>query len=179
MKTKKNVILLTGGARSGKSTRALELAAKVSGQKYFIATAEAGDEEMGRRIEIHRRQRDDSFITIEAPLNLATAIKSLPTNAEIAIIDCLTIWTSNLMQLHADQPEDQSFPETDEFLKILGNPPCPLIVVSNELGLGIVPANPLARRFRDVAGRLNQQVAALADQVEFLVSGLPLTLKGS
>ena len=170
-----NLILLTGGARSGKSRRALDLAAPYA-VKAFLATAEPVDAEMRERIARHRAERGDSFLTVEVPINLAGALHSLPANVEVAIVDCLTVWLGNLM--HRGAPSDRAFPEIDAFVHELETRRCDLIVVSNEVGMGIVPDNPLARRFRDLAGGLNQTIARLADRLELMVAGVPMTVRG-
>jgi adenosylcobinamide kinase/adenosylcobinamide-phosphate guanylyltransferase len=167
------VTLVTGGARSGKSTHALTLAGAYS-SKTFIATAQVVDDEMRARIEKHRQERGDSFATIEAPLDLASGVRSVPAGCEVAIVDCLTVWLGNMMHAHGP---DAPYPEVDTLLEALAEPPCDLILVTNEVGMGIVPDNELARAFRDRAGRLNQRVAELADTVVFVVSGIPMTLK--
>ncbi len=171
----KTVTYISGGSRSGKSSHALELASAFSGNKAFIATAQALDDEMRERIRKHQQDRSDQFLTIEEPLDLAAALAKLPADVEVAVIDCLTLWLSNLMHFHGDGKD--TFPETEAFLHALDDPGCSLIIVSNETGMGIVPANELSRRFRDMAGRLNQQVAVRADRATLLVSGIPLVLK--
>lgn len=167
------ITLITGGARSGKSRYSLELA-EPHEHGYFIATAVPCDDEMAARIEKHKKDRPDPFTTVEEPIDLAGAVKSLPPEADIAVIDCLTVWTANLMH---DREADAPLPEIDDLLTILHAPPCDLILVANEVGMGIVPENALARRFRDVAGSLNQRVAAAANSVIFMVSGLPIIVK--
>lgn len=172
----KKTTLVTGGGRSGKSGHALVLAS-VYARKAFIATALPSDDEMRERIARHRRDRSPSFVTIEEPTDLAGALRSVPPATEVAVIDCLTLWLGNLMCAPGAPEED--FPQVAEFLALLDDPPCDLVIVTNEVGMGIIPANALARRFRDAAGRLNQQVARRADTVVLMVSGIPLTLKGS
>lgn len=167
--------LITGGARSGKSRYALALASSYA-SKVFIATAQPLDDEMRRRIEEHRRQRGSTFVTIEAPLEVAGALRSLPAGAEVAVIDCLTVWLGNLLHRYGNQAG--GFAEVMEFVAALKAPPCDIIVVSNEVGAGIVPANPLARQFRELAGSLNQQVAAIADAVILMVCGIPVPITG-
>jgi adenosylcobinamide kinase/adenosylcobinamide-phosphate guanylyltransferase len=167
--------LITGGARSGKSRLALRLALRHT-KRAFIATALALDDEMKDRIARHRAERGGSFTTIEEPTDLAAAIRALPAGTEVALIDCLTLWLGNLQ--HRGAPGFPDCREVKEFLAVLRDPPCNLIVVTNEVGLGIVPDNALAREFRDAAGFLNQKVAELAHQVLLTVSGIPLTLKG-
>ncbi len=168
--------MLTGGARSGKSRRALELAAARAGRRVFVATAEVTDDEMRARIGRHRAERGERFETVEEPVDLAGAVASLSPETAVAVIDCLTVWLGNLM--HHRGAEADEYPEVGEFLGALESPPCDLVVVTNELGMSIVPANAMSRKFRDMAGRLNQELARRADRVELLVSGLPLVLKG-
>ena len=171
----RRVVLVTGGGRSGKSRYALERAALYAGRKAFVATAEALDAEMRARIAEHRRARGPRFDTLEAPLDLAGALRRIPPGTAVAVVDCLTVWLGNLMHHHGEGP--QSYPETEAFVRALGRPPCDLLVVSNEVGLGIIPDNPMARRFRDLAGWLNQEVARAADEVVLVVSGVPMTIK--
>ncbi|NLL83941.1 MAG: bifunctional adenosylcobinamide kinase/adenosylcobinamide-phosphate guanylyltransferase [Lentisphaerae bacterium] len=170
------VILVTGGARSGKSSFALERALTFK-KRVFIATAIPFDDEMKLRIGRHRAERADKFETIEAPLDVAAALCSLPAGTEVVLIDCLTVWLGNLMSDEGEKAE--WFPQLDEFLATLKRPPCNLIIVTNEVGMGIVPAYPLGRHFRDIAGTLNRRVAALATHVVLTVSGIPVTIKGN
>lgn len=159
-----------GGARSGKSAYAESLLAD-DALRTYIATAQAFDDEMRARIGDHQDMRGANWTTVEAPLALAEAITRQPHQP--ALLDCLTVWLGNLM--HADRSLQQ---EGDRLVEALVAAPGPLVVVSNEVGLGIVPENDMARRFRDAAGRLNQQVAAVADRVVLVTAGLPMTLKG-
>jgi len=170
-----SVTLITGGARSGKSRYALTLAQRYPTPRAFIATAEPLDDDMRRRIERHRQERASDFVTLESPLDPAESLVTLPTDARVAVLDCLTVWLGNLLHHHpnVDGPRTQ----VTRFLKMLDAPPCDLIVVTNEVGAGIIPHNDLARRFRDEAGTLNQQVAAKADRLILMVSGYPLTVK--
>lgn len=168
--------LITGGGRSGKSRHALELAGCYK-RKAFVATAEPLDEEMRRRIAAHRKMRGASFLTVEEPVDLAGAIASLPDDVEVAVVDCLTVWLGNLTHRHGTN--SSGFGEVDAFLDVLKGPPCDLIIVTNEVGMGIIPHNPMARQFRDMAGALNQEVARLAERVILMVSGIPLTVKES
>jgi len=177
METKrKKITFVIGGSRSGKSRHALERASRYQ-QKVFIATALPIDEEMRERILRHQQERDASYTTLEAPYDLGTALLSIPPATEIAIVDCLTVWLGNLMYRYGNHLEEVK--ELKTFLAVLHHPPCPLILVSNEVGLGIIPPDPQTRRFRDEAGRLNQRVTELADEVIFVVSGLPLIIKPS
>jgi len=171
----KKITLITGGSRSGKSRYALNLT-KGFTKKAFIATAEPFDEEMRERILNHQKQRGESFLTIEEPLDLAHAIRSVPPDREVALIDCLTVWLGNIM--HRYKTDDQNYPEVTSFLEVLKDAPCDLIIVTNEVGMGIILPNKLSRKFSDLAGELNQSVAQLADQVILMVSGFPLIVKG-
>ncbi len=169
------VILVTGGSRSGKSRYALELALEYS-RRVFIATAEITDREMEERIARHRRERGDLFLTVEEPLDLAGAISRVPSDTQVALVDCLTVWLGNLFHQLGDV--DLNSPYIQAFLKTLEAPPCDLILVTNELGMGLVPGDALSRRFRDVAGLLNQEVARRAHEVIFTVCGIPTVIKG-
>jgi adenosylcobinamide kinase/adenosylcobinamide-phosphate guanylyltransferase len=173
------ITLVTGGARSGKSKYALQLADRFP-KKVFIATAEACDEEMRRRIQRHRQQRGECFATFEEPVDLAGALRRLPGDTGIAVVDCLTVWLGNLYHRRGLEPAGdlEEFPEIGAFLAVLEAAPCPLVLVTNEVGLGVIAADPMTRSFVELAGRLNQEVAARAERVVLLVSGLPLALKG-
>ncbi len=173
---RKKITFVIGGSRSGKSRHALDRAAPF-GRKAFIATALPIDEEMRERISAHQQERDASYTTFEVPYDLGETILTLPSDIEIAIVDCLTVWLGNLMYKYGDHLEKAK--ELKTFLEALQRPPCPLILVSNEVGLGIIPPDPQTRRFRDEAGRLNQRVAELASEVIFVVSGLPVVIKPS
>jgi adenosylcobinamide kinase/adenosylcobinamide-phosphate guanylyltransferase len=131
---------------------------------------------MRRRIEQHRRERGGGFVTIEEPTDLAGALRRVPPDCGVALVDCLTVWLGNLMH---ERGVDCPYPEVDAFMASLGDLPFDLILVTNEIGSGIVPTNEMAREFRDRAGRLNQQIARRADRVILLVSGIPLTIKGA
>lgn len=168
------VTLVTGGCRSGKSTHALRLA-DAFGRRAFIATAEAHDDEMAARIARHQAERDRRFVTVEAPLDPAAALRRIPDDTQVIVLDCVTVWISNLLHHYEDKAQDA--PEIGRLLEALRTPPCPVIVVTNEVGAGIVPMNPLARRFRDLAGTVNQQIAAIADTVLMTVCGIPITIK--
>jgi len=170
------ITLLTGGARSGKSTRALEIAdAAGAGRRFFIASGEALDDEMAVRIARHKENRSKEFETIEAPLKVAEAIASLDVPAAIAIFDCLTLWVSNLMGSGASDAEILG--EADRLAKTLTAAPFPVVVVTDEVGMGIVPDNAMSRRYRDLLGWTNQKIAAAADQVILMVAGCSLKVK--
>ena len=170
----KEIVLITGGSRSGKSKHALDLA-DGHGHKGFIATAEPTDDEMRARIELHRRERDPSFFTVEEPVDLALALKSLPENTEVVVLDCITVWLANLS--YRQKIKDGTCPEIEDFLDSLNDPPCHLIVVTNEVGMGIIPSDSATRHFRDLAGSINQKLAAKAHKVILTVSGIPLRVK--
>ncbi|MFC1467503.1 bifunctional adenosylcobinamide kinase/adenosylcobinamide-phosphate guanylyltransferase [Verrucomicrobiota bacterium] len=173
---KNNVLLVTGGSRSGKSTYALNRALTAETPRAFIATAEAFDQEMADRIRRHQAERGDTFISIEEPVDLAGAIDRIPAGTSLALIDCLTVWLGNLMHKHGVQPEP--YEEVRAFVKAIENPPCELVIVTNELGSGIIPHDAMTRTYRDHAGWLNQDVAKVADEVVLVACGLPLHLKG-
>ena len=170
-----DITFITGGARSGKSRYALERT-RAARRKVFIATAEITDDEMRQRIERHREERGNEFSTIEEPLDLANAMNRIPPDTEIAVVDCLTVWLGNLMFRRPCETDD--YAEVEAFLAVLRDPPCSMVIVSNEVGMGLVPETPLGRRFRDVAGRVNQAVAHLSHTAIFMVSGMPIQTKG-
>jgi len=165
-------LFVLGGARSGKSRYAQSRAEAMPGDPVFIATAEAFDDEMRERIARHRADRDARWRTVEAPRKLPAAIDALNDAESVVLVDCLTLWVSNLLLADADIPA-AGRQLSDAIARFEGA----LILVANEVGLGIVPDNALARRFRDAAGLLNQSVAAAADEVVLLTAGLPLALK--
>jgi adenosylcobinamide kinase/adenosylcobinamide-phosphate guanylyltransferase len=168
---RKELTFIIGGARSGKSVYAEKLVTAGAAPWAYIATAQAYDDEMRERIALHRSRRGEGWTTIDAPLDLVGVIEALPDNRPV-LIDCLTLWLTNHML--ADHDIDA---ECRGLAGVLSRPRGPWFVVSNEVGQGIVPDNALARRFRDAAGRLNQQVAAVADTVLLMVAGLPLKVK--
>ena len=165
--------LILGGARSGKSRRALALAEASGERPVFVATAEAGDDEMRDRIARHQTERGPQWSTLEAPLDLASALEQAAEKGDACIVDCLTLWLSNLM--HAERDVQA---ETRKLCDAIADCPIPLVLVSNEVGMGLVPNTPLGRVFRDEQGRLNQAIAQVCDRVEFVAAGLPITLKG-
>jgi adenosylcobinamide kinase/adenosylcobinamide-phosphate guanylyltransferase len=165
-------LLVLGGARSGKSRYAEKRILAASDNPVYIATAQAFDDEMVERIAHHRRDRGAAWRTIETPVDLSQAITGERENRAAILVDCLTLWTSNLLLAGLDTDG-----ATDALLAAIKSYPGPLALVSNEVGLGIVPDNALGRRFRDAAGRMNQAVAALVDEVQFVAAGLPLKLK--
>ena len=167
------VTLVLGGARAGKSAFAERLIAQVGARHpVYVATAQPGDAEMARRIAEHRRRRGDGWRTVEAPLDLVAAIAAHARPDTPVLIDCLTLWLSNLMAASRDLDG-----ETTALAESLGRAGGPVVLVSNEVGSGIVPDNALAREFRDAAGRLHQAIAAIADRVVLVTAGLPLIVK--
>jgi len=166
-----SLTFLLGGARSGKSAHAEKLATALPAPWTYIATAQAWDDEMSERIALHRSRRVEGWRTLDAPLDLVAALLSVPDDQPV-LIDCLTLWLSNHMLAEHDVDALSA-----ELEAVLASPRGPWFVVSNEVGLSIVPDNALGRRFRDAQGRLNQRVAAAADRVLFMVAGLPMQVK--
>lgn len=168
-------LFVLGGARSGKSRYAQARAEAMPGDLVFVATAQAFDDEMKDRIDRHRADRADRggrWRTVEAPLDLAAAIAAETGPEAVLLVDCLTLWASNLMLADRDIAV-----ETQRLVQAIAVARGPIILVSNEVGLGIVPDNVLARRFRDVAGTINQAVAACVGEAVLIVAGLPMVLK--
>ncbi|MGB9736655.1 MAG: bifunctional adenosylcobinamide kinase/adenosylcobinamide-phosphate guanylyltransferase [bacterium] len=198
------IIFVTGGVRSGKSAYALSQAQTLPGKKAFIATARALDDEMRERIEAHKRQRNNVWNTYEEPIKIAELIDELKSRYDVILIDCLTMWLSNVMHAGLDVIQEidklvgatlavahrqgQALPlHLSQQVAGRGNPrdcpqagasPAPAIfIVSNEVGMGIVPENPLARQFRDYQGILNQHIAGIADEVYLMVASIPVRIK--
>ena len=161
------LVLVGGGARSGKSRWALDRARGCGDRLVYVATAEALDDEMSKRIARHRSERGDEFVTIEEPLDLARAIRSAEGDA--VVVDCLTLWLSNLMRASEDRTEETIAAAKEKHALV--------IFVTNEVGCGIVPENALAREFRDRAGIMNQRFAEAADEVYWMVFGQALRVK--
>lgn len=172
---RKTVTLVLGGVRSGKSRFAVDLARQYS-RVGFVATAHACDDEMRQKIQRHRRERPELWLTIEEPLELAHVLNGNTGSFDLLVIDCLTFFASNLMDAAGDSPNIAL--RVDGFLAALRATSASVLLVSNEVGSGVVPAYPAGRRFRDLLGEINQKVAAIADNVVLLVAGLPLPLKG-
>lgn len=164
--------LVLGGARSGKSAFAERLIGEMSLTKVYLATATPGDDEMQVRIAQHRKQRGEGWVTIEEPLALVDTLTRESTIGRVILVDCLTLWLSNLMMAERD-PEV----EAKRLVRFLDVSRYPIVFVSNEVGLGLVPETPLGRAFRDAQGRLNQTIAAAVNNVAFVAAGLPLWLK--
>ena len=169
--TMPQLTLVLGGARSGKSRYAENLIAAFRPPWTFVATAAAGDAEMAERIAVHRLRRGKDWQTVEAPHDLPAALAALATDTPV-LVDCLTLWLSNRMLAGADLEAEIARLEA-----ALDSRRAPVVLVSNEVGFGIVPDNELARRFRDLQGRLNQRMAARADRVVLMVAGLPIAVK--
>lgn len=170
------LILITGGARSGKSSFALKLAKSLKGKIIYIATALPLDSEMRRRISLHKKARHKDWVTIEEPIDILSAIKKIRGKSSVIILDCLTLLLSNLMLRGFN--DKAIFNKIKSITKVLKDKANVSIVVTNEVGSGIVPDNDLARRFRDLQGHANQIVNERADLVYLLVSGIPVRIKG-
>ena len=170
------IVLVTGGARSGKSSFALEEALKHSGKRIFIATAVALDDEMEDRIQKHRKERGEAFSTIEEPLDLTSRLGSLDEEVEVVVVDCLTVWLGNLFHKWGDN-EEAVKQDVEQFCKGLLAINTQIILVTNEVGFGIVPENKLARHYRDMLGFLNRMIAKQADRVYCCICGIPLCIK--
>ncbi|SHK66062.1 adenosylcobinamide kinase /adenosylcobinamide-phosphate guanylyltransferase [Desulfatibacillum alkenivorans DSM 16219] len=170
-------VLVIGGCRSGKSSIALDLAnAQDVSEKVFIATCQPLDDEMEDRVARHQADRGDDWQTVEEPVELAKAVADNARPGRVILVDCLTLWISNLVL--ADKTQDQIADKAKELAEAIQKAPCPVILVSNEVGAGIVPENALSRLFRDAAGKVNQIMAKACDQVQWVVAGIPVTIKG-
>lgn len=164
--------LVIGGARSGKSRYAEDIVRELSPPWFYVATAEALDDEMRERIAHHRKRRDERWKVVDAPRDLPETVQRFVEARQPLLVDCLTLWLSNCLIADLDPDE-----VTDRLVAALEKAPGPVVLVTNEVGLGVVPDTPLGRRFRDAQGRLNQRVAGIADRVVMMVAGLPLTVK--
>ncbi len=180
-------ILILGGARSGKSTYAEKLAKEIGEDSViYVATAEAKDEEMKSRIKKHQSDRPNSWFTLESPTNVSEGIQKFWKDHKVILLDCLTLLVSNLLlngageegePINADQIQHDVLVEISSISKTINKMDTTLIIVSNEVGLGLVPPYELGRVYRDVLGRANQQIASWADEVYFLAAGIPLRMK--
>jgi len=171
-----NKVLVTGGCRSGKSRHALELADRIpGGDRIFIATLDPQDEEMEDRVLHHRTERNAIWQTLEEPLALAQVLDDKAASADVILVDCLTLWVTNLLMTHEDPAMVESCVKA--LADTIAKTDCPVFLVTNEVGSGIVPENRLARLFRDQAGFCNQVVAMACDQVIWMVAGLPVKVK--
>jgi len=170
------ITLIIGACKSGKSRQALEAANRHAGaKKIFIATSVPFDAEMKKRVDRHRLERGSGWTTVEAPVHLAQAIASNCADGRLIVVDCLTLWINNLLMDTRDEVVMEK--RISELTRTLDLVDCPVYLVSNEVGAGIVPENPLARQFRDLAGVVNQAVASIADQVLWMVAGIPVKIK--
>jgi adenosylcobinamide kinase / adenosylcobinamide-phosphate guanylyltransferase len=172
----KKIIFITGGVRSGKSRFAQEMAEKFPGPKAYMATAQGLDAEMQERIKRHQKSRPRTWKTLEEPIHIPGVIQKEGGKFGLILLDCLTLWLSNLMM--AGWNEKRILATTDRLLKAARKSSSSFIFVGNEVGLGIVPENPAARFFRDVSGMIHQRVAREADEIYFMVCGLPQKIKG-
>ena len=178
-----DITFLLGGARSGKSSYAVDLAKNCQGRVVYLATGISCDEEMERRFEKHKSDRPDSWETIEEPLCVGHTLKNLSESADLVLLDCLGFLVTNLMLHYQNQGKDDSQVENavlDHIMDIIStarDAELDVIIVSNEVGMGVVPDTPLGRLFRDILGRANQMIAASADEAFFFVAGLPMKLK--
>ena len=167
-------VLVLGGARSGKTGLAERLAMRAGETPLYLATAQALDAEMRDRVKLHQQQRHKRFATLEEPLALSTALKAAAKRHDVILVDCLTLWITNLLVANHNVAE-----AVDELAAALPQiDTARIILVSNEVGLGIVPDNAMARMFRDLAGSAHQRLAEICGEVHFIVAGLPMTLKG-
>jgi len=179
---RKQLCFILGGARSGKSGFALSLADRTGGQALFVATAEALDDEMRERIERHRRERPEHWRTVEAPAGVGEALRSETRDADVVLIDCLSFLVANVMGEDTEDAaalEARVDAEIDGLLAAYNGGTATFIVVSNEVGMGVVPAYASGRVFRDLLGRANQKLARAADRVYWMVAGLPIEVKAS
>jgi adenosylcobinamide kinase/adenosylcobinamide-phosphate guanylyltransferase len=166
-------VLVTGGARSGKSRFALELAQSLSPARYYIATAQALDAEMDARIAAHRRERGPGWTTVEEPLEIARCL----AQPGPVVVDCLTLWLTNLLM--RERSDAEIVAAIEQLVEAFDSAKNPVIAITNEVGMGIVPDNALARRFRDLAGISSQRLARVADRVVLMCAGFPLEVKSS
>jgi adenosylcobinamide kinase/adenosylcobinamide-phosphate guanylyltransferase len=170
----KQIILVTGGARSGKSRYAEQRAQELGGRRLYVATAEAKDEEMARRIAEHKKRRGNDWAAIEEPVQLSSVLQAQRGRTDCALVDCMTLWLSNLL-LHGDAEFARE--KVEQFVETLPRLDFHVVLVTNEVGWGIVPDNALGRQFRDLAGWANQRIAAAANEVVLTVAGIPMIVK--
>ena len=168
------IILVTGGARSGKSAYAEQRAGELGSRRLYLATAEAKDEEMALRIAEHQKRRGSEWVTIEEPIELADVLLARRNQIDCAVVDCLTLWLSNLLIRSAKNYVEE---KVETLINVLPHLDFHVVLVTNEVGWGIVPDNPLAHQFRDLAGWVNQRMAAIATEVILTVAGIPLVAK--
>lgn len=193
MTVRGKLIFVTGGARSGKSRWAEELIGRLGGRVAYLATCVPRDEEMIARVKIHQQRRPAQWVTVEEPLEVARAVQRVADEVEAILIDCLTLWLTNLLldaypeldradlaqiaDLNLEEIENSVLGRVTELVQAAKQSSAQVVMVSNEVGLGIVPGYPLGRLYRDLLGRANQMVAAAADEVYLVVAGIPLEIK--
>jgi adenosylcobinamide kinase/adenosylcobinamide-phosphate guanylyltransferase len=179
MAANKKIVLILGGARSGKSAFAQRLAGQSGRKVLFVATGEPLDEEMKTRIELHQKSRPESWRTLESPRSVGRALKGQVGDADLVVIDCITLLVSNLLEAEIDYPEadNRLAAEIKELIAAVDTIKADVIMVSNEVGLGLVPDNKLGRIYRDLLGKANQSLAHYATEVYFLAAGIPLKIK--
>jgi adenosylcobinamide kinase / adenosylcobinamide-phosphate guanylyltransferase len=173
---KNGCMLVLGGVRSGKSSLALDMCNKMDGKRYFLATAQAFDEEMEYRIRRHQQERGNGWTTVEESIDIAQKIMELDLNNTIILVDCLTLWLSNLYMKY-ESDTDTVYKEIDKLVKSLSDIKGRVVIVSNEVGMGIVPENRLARMYRDASGTMNRKIAGTAQKVVITFAGIPMVLK--
>ncbi len=182
----KTTTLVIGGCKSGKSSYALDLADRIAagkssvdisppGRKIFLATSVPADPEMEERVIAHKKERGENWLTIEEPVSIAEEIIEYSTKADVILIDCLTLWISNLLYKGNDKKKIIEY--VQKLVKAVDNTECSVILVSNEVGAGIVPENKIARMFRDIAGITNQEVAKAVTRVVWTIAGIPVNIK--
>ena len=168
--------LFIGGAKSGKSRIALDICNKLAGKKIFLATAQALDDEMEKRIEQHKEDRGDDWTTVEEPLNITERLREFDNPDTVIVLDCITLWLNNLFMACSESVQ-QVHESIDALIEQLSQTKGIIVIVSNEVGMGIVPENDLARMYRDVAGSLNQKIARVIRKVVAVMVGIPVVLK--
>jgi adenosylcobinamide kinase/adenosylcobinamide-phosphate guanylyltransferase len=170
------ITFVTGGCRSGKSSYAQRYAESVGPARVYLATSQALDDEMQQRIDAHQATRGQGWTTVEEPIDIVPAFLGASQSADVILLDCVTLWVTNCLMAGMD--DEDVFARTNDLVRALADLPCAVVIVSNEVGSGIVPEHALARRFRDLTGAVNQRLAACASTVVLSVSGIPLAVKG-
>jgi adenosylcobinamide kinase / adenosylcobinamide-phosphate guanylyltransferase len=173
---KNGCMLVLGGVRSGKSSLALDMCNKMEGERYFLATAQAFDDEMQYRIRRHQQERGNDWTTVEESVEIAQKIRELDSNKTIILVDCLTLWLSNLYMKY-ESDVNMVYEEIKTLVKSLSDLEGRVVLVSNEVGMGIVPENKLARMYRDASGTMNRKIADAAQKVVITFTGIPVALK--
>jgi adenosylcobinamide kinase/adenosylcobinamide-phosphate guanylyltransferase len=169
-------VLIIGGAKSGKSRIALDICEKLGGKKIFMATAQALDDEMKNRIQRHQEERSDDWVTVEEPINITEKLQEFDRSDNVILLDCLTLWLNNLFMAYEESLE-RVHGSINALIEQLSQAKGMIVIVSNEVGMGIVPENDLARLYRDVAGSLNQRIAQVSHKVVAVMVGIPIVLK--